>query len=35
MIEVIFKYNGIDTSIQCKIEDKFKDICQKLYKITK
>ena len=29
MAEVIFKYNGIDKLIQCKIEDKFKDICQK------
>ena len=29
MAEVIFKYNGIDTLIQCKIEDKFKHICEK------
>ena len=29
MAEVIFKYNGIDTIIQCKIEDKMKDICKK------
>ena len=29
MAEVIFKYNGIDTVIQCKIDDKFKDICEK------
>ena len=29
MSEVIFKYNGIDTLIQCKFEDKFNDICQK------
>ena len=29
MAEVIFKYNGIDTLIQCKIEDKFKEITKK------
>ena len=29
MAEVIFKYNGIDTIIQCTIEDKMKDICKK------
>ena len=29
MAEVIFKFNGIDSLIQCKIEDKFKDICEK------
>ena len=29
MAEAIFKYNGIDTIIQCKIEDKMKDICKK------
>ena len=30
MAEVIFNYNGINTIIQCKIEDKMKDICEKL-----
>ena len=29
MAQAIFKYNGIDTLIQCKTEDKFKDICEK------
>ncbi len=29
MAEVIFKYKGTDTLIQCNIEDKMKDICQK------
>ena len=29
MAEAIFKYNGIDTLILCKIEDKMKDICEK------
>ena len=29
MAEVIFKYKGTDTLIQCLIEDKLKDICQK------
>ena len=29
MAEVIFKYNGVGVIIQCKIEDKFKDICEK------
>ena len=29
MAKVIFNFKGIDTIIQCKIEDKFKDICQK------
>ena len=29
MAEIIFKYKGIDTLIQCQIQDKFKDICQK------
>ena len=29
MAEIIFKYNGIDTLIQCQIQDKFKNICQK------
>ena len=29
MAEVLFNYRGIDTLIQCKIEDKFKDICEK------
>ena len=29
MAKVIFKYNGLDTIIQCKIDDKLKDICQK------
>ena len=29
MAHVIFKFKGIDTLIQCKIEDKFKDICNK------
>ena len=27
MAEVIFIYNGIDTFIQSKVDDKFKDIC--------
>ena len=30
MAEAIFNYNGINTIIQCKIEDKMKDICEKL-----
>ena len=29
MAEVIFKYNGMDTSIQCKSKVKFKQICEK------
>ena len=29
MAEVIFNYNGKDTIIQCRIEDKLKDICLK------
>ena len=29
MAEVVFKYKGKDIIIQCKIEDKFKDICEK------
>ena len=29
MAKVIFKYNGLDTIIQCKIDDKLKDICKK------
>ena len=29
MAQVIFKYNGIDILIQCKIDEKFKDIYQK------
>ena len=29
MAEVIFKYNGIDTIIQCTIEEKMKYICEK------
>jgi len=29
MAEVIFKYNGKDTIIQCEIEDRFKVICEK------
>ena len=29
MAEVIFKYNGIDTIIQCITGDKLKDICEK------
>lgn len=29
MAEVIFTYNGINSLIQCQIEDKFKDICEK------
>ena len=28
MVEVIFKYNGIDIMVQCKIQDKFKNICE-------
>ena len=28
MVEVIFKYNGIDIMIQCEIQDKFKNICE-------
>ena len=28
MAEVLFNYRGIDTLIQCKIEDKYKDICE-------
>lgn len=28
MVEVIFTYNGIDTFIQSKIDDNFKDICR-------
>ena len=30
MAEVIFNYNGTNSIIQCKIEDKMKDICEKL-----
>ena len=30
MAEAIFNYNGINTIIQCKINDKYKDICDKL-----
>ena len=29
MAKVIFKYSGIETLIQCKIEDKLKDICER------
>ena len=29
MAKVIFKFNGTETLIQCQIEDKMKDICQK------
>ena len=30
MVEVIFNYEGIDTTIQCDINDKMKDIIGKL-----
>ena len=34
MVEVIFNYNGIDTIIQCKLNDKMKDIINKyIFKI--
>ena len=29
MAEMIFSYNGINTLIQCKIEEKLKDICER------
>ena len=29
MAEVIFNYEGIDTTIQCNIDDKMKDIIDK------
>ena len=29
MVEVEFYYNGTKTIIQCKLDDKIKDICQK------
>ena len=29
MVEVEFCYKGIKTIIQCKLNDKIKDICQK------
>ena len=29
MAEAIFKYNGMDTTIQCKKEEKMKEICEK------
>ena len=36
MVEVIFNYKGIDTIIQCNINDKMKDIIKKfLIKIVK
>ena len=28
MVEVEFNYNGIKTVIQCKLNDKIKNICQ-------
>ena len=35
MVEVEFYYNEIKTKIQCKLNDKIKDICQKyLHKIN-
>ena len=29
MAEVIFNYNGMNTTIQCSMEEKMKDICEK------
>ena len=29
MVEVVFNYEGIDTTIQCNLDDKMKDVIDK------